>query len=312
MDTFLEELDISDVDSKKNVGSFKRVIAITSQKGGVGKTTTAINVSAFLSNLGYRTVMVDLDPQSNSTIGLGIDYSMIDTSIYDVLVSNENPNNVLRETCYKNLYVLPANWKLSNAEVELRSLNGREFRLRDMLKRIEFDYDFAIIDCAPYLGLLTANAFTATDEIIIPMQCEYYSLEGVGRLFDTIDLIRNKYNAGLKFSGIVCTMYSKTRLANQAIAEIKNNFPGKVFHTIIPKNVRLGEAASFCKPIIAYDPGCRGALAYRNLTIEIIGNGGYHNEEEELSVSRKIRNFWIAGKPPRHAIKEKRSRRNSG
>jgi len=306
MDTFSDELDIKDIESKESRRPLKRVIAITSQKGGVGKTTTVINVSAFLSNLGYRTVVVDLDPQSNSTIGLGIDYSMIDTSIYDVLVSNENPDNVLQRTQYKDLYVLPANWKLSEAEIDLGSLNGREFRLRDTLKRIDFDYDFAIIDCAPYLGLLTINALTATDEIIIPMQCEYYSLEGVGRLFDIIDLVRIKYNTGLKFHGIVCTMYSKTRLANQAIAEIKNNFPGKVFRTIIPKNVRLGEAASLCKPIIAYDPGCRGALAYKNLTIEIIGNGRHHNEEEELSVSRKIRDFWIAGKPPRHALKKKR------
>lgn len=310
MDIFSDELDIVDIESKESREPLKRVIAITSQKGGVGKTTTVINVSAFLSHLGYKTVVVDLDPQSNSTIGLGVDYSMAATSIYDVLVSNDNPNDVMQKTRYENLFVLPASWKLSEAEVDLRPLNGREFRLRDTLKRIEFNYDFVIIDCSPHLGLLTINALTATDEIIIPIQCEYYSLEGVGRLFDIIDLVRNKYNERLKVPGIVCTMYSKTRLANQAVAEIKNNFPGKVFRTIIPRNVRLGEAASLCKPIIVHDPGCRGARAYKNLTTEIIGNGRDHTVEKDISVSRNIRDFWITGKPPRHAVKKKRGRRD--
>jgi len=308
---FLDEINTIDLESNESRAPLKRTIAIMSQKGGVGKTTTVINIAAFLSNMGYKTVVVDLDPQSNSTIGLGVDYSMVENSIYDVLVSNENPDYVIQKTQYKNLYMLPANWRLSEAEVDLRPLNGREFRLRDTLKRIDIDYDFAIIDCAPYLGLLAINALTATEEIIIPMQCEYYSLEGVGRLFDFIDLVRVKYNADLKFYGIVCTMYSKTRLAKQAIAEIKNNFPGKVFSSIIPKNIRLGEAASFCKPIIAFDPGCSGARAYKDLTLEIIGNVRQSQEEENIVVSRKIRDFWISGKPPRHAIKKKRSRRNS-
>jgi len=293
-------------DNKEYIGFSKRVIAITSQKGGVGKSTTAINVSAYLSHYGYKTIIIDLDPQSNSTSGLGIDYSKINISIYNVLVSNNNPNKVILETSYDRLKILPSNWKLSDAEVELSPLNGREFRLRDVIEKIEDDYDFIVIDCPPYLGLLTINALTAAEEVIIPMQCEYHALEGVGRLIEIIDLVKNNFNERLKVAGAVLTMYSKTRLATQTIKEIKKYFSGNVFKTIIPKNVRLGEATSFSKPIIAYDPWCKGAIAYRNLTREIIGNDYKYIGAETSILPRKIRDFWITGSPPRHAIKKKR------
>ena len=300
---FREEIEYKDKDDSEYTEPLKRIIAVSSQKGGVGKSTTAINVSAFLSHYGYKTIIVDMDPQSNSTIGLGVDYSKIDISNYNILISNDDPNNAIRETSYNGLKVLPANWKLSDAEVDLGLLNGREFRLRDTLEKIEYDYDFIIIDCPPYLGLLTTNVFVAAQEIIIPMQCEYFALEGVGRLIAFIDSIREKFNIRLKITGAVLTMYSKTRLADQAVKEIRRYFAGNVFKTIIPKNVRLGEAASFGRPIIDYDPGCKGAQAYRDLTMEIIGNDSRHNIAETVNMPHRIRDFWIAGSPPRHAVK---------
>ncbi len=300
---FKEEIEYRDKDDSEYTEPLKRIIAVSSQKGGVGKSTTAINVSAFLSHYGYKTIIVDMDPQSNSTIGLGVDYSKIDISNYNILISNDDPNNAIRETSYNDLKVLPANWKLSDAEVDLGLLNGREFRLRDTLEKIEYDYDFIIIDCPPYLGLLTTNVFAAAQEIIIPMQCEYFALEGVGRLIAFIDSIREKFNIRLKITGAVLTMYSKTRLADQAVKEIRRYFAGNVFKTIIPKNVRLGEAASFGRPIIDYDPGCKGAQAYRDLTMEIIGNDSRYNISETVNMPHRIRDFWIAGSPPRHAVK---------
>ncbi len=300
---FREEKGYRDKDDSGYIEPLKRIIAISSQKGGVGKSTTAINVSAFLGNFGYKTIIVDMDPQSNSTIGLGVDYDKIDISIYNILISNDDPNNAIRETPYNNLKILPANWKLSEAEVDLGLLNGREFRLRDTLEKIEYDYDFIVIDCPPYLGLLTINVFTAAEEIIVPMQCEYFALEGVGRLIDTIDSVREKFNERLKITGAVLTMYSKTKLANQAVKEIRKYFAGNVFKTIIPNNIRLGEATSFGRPISDYDPGCKGALAYRDLTLEIIGNDSRPNITENLNMPRRIRDFWSAGRPPRHAVR---------
>lgn len=301
-----EETGYEDENKSDYAEPLRRVIAVSSQKGGVGKSTTVINTAAFLGHFGYKTIIVDMDPQSNSTIGLGVDYNKIDISNYNILVSNDNPNNAIVETSYKNLKILPANWKLSDAETDLGSLNGKEFRLRDTLKKIECDYDFIIIDCPPYLGLLTTNVFTATEEIIIPMQCEYFALEGVGRLINIIDSIRENYNMGLKITGAVLTMYSKTKLANQAAQEIREYFEGNVFKTIIPKNVRLGEAASFGRPIVDYDPGCKGAIAYSSLTREIIGDSNIRPERETSKRSSSIRDFWNTGNPPRHAIKRKK------
>jgi len=303
MNNFRRKIDYKD--NGEYIRPLKRVIAIASQKGGVGKSTTAINVSAYLSHFGYKTIIIDLDPQSNSTKGLGIDYSKINYSVYNALVSNDNPNKIILDTSYDNLKILPASWKLSDAEAELNPLNGKEFRLRDTIEKIEVDYDYIIIDCSPHLGLLIINALAAAEEVIIPMQCEYYALEGVGRLIEIIDLVKINFNERLKVAGAVLTMYSNTRLAMQTIKEIKQYFYGSVFKTIIPRNVSLGEATSFCKPIIVYDPLCKGAVAYRNLTREITGNDYKFIRSGTSILPRKIRDFWITGSPPRHAIKRR-------
>lgn len=301
-----EKAEIKDSAESEYSEPVRRIIAIASQKGGVGKSTSVINIAAFLGHYGYKTIIVDMDPQSNSTIGLGVDYSKLDISNYNILVSNDNPNNAIVETSFKNLRILPANWKLSDAEADLGTLNGKEFRLRDALNKIEWDYDFIIIDCPPYLGLLTTNVFTAADEIIIPMQCEYFALEGVGRFINIVDSIRETYNLRLKIAGAVLTMYSKTRLADQAAQEIREYFEGNVYKTIIPKNVRLGEAVSFGRPIVDYDPRCKGALAYSALTKEIIGDGNIRPVVENSKLPSRIRNFWSVGSQPRHAIKRRK------
>ncbi len=301
-----EETGYVDQDKSEHTEPLRKIIAVASQKGGVGKSTTVINTAAFLGHYGYKTIVVDMDPQSNSTIGLGVDYNQVDISNYNILVSNDNPNNALIETSYNNLKILPASWKLTDAETDLAGLNGREFRLRDTLNKLECDYDFIIIDCPPYLGLLTTNVFTAADEIVIPMQCEYFALEGVGRLINIIDSIRENYNVGLKIAGAVLTMYSKTKLADQAAQEIREYFEGNVFKTIIPKNVRLGEAASFGRPIVDYDPGCKGAVAYRNLTREIIGKDNDRPIVDNSKMPSRIRSFWNVGSPPRHAVKRRK------
>ncbi len=251
-----------------------RIIAITNQKGGVGKSTTAVNISAYMSSYGYRTLLIDLDPQSNSTSGMGANSEDIDKSIYEVLISNMDPHEAIVDTAYKDLWLLPSSIQLAGAEVELVSIIKREYRLAAAVKMIENEYDFIIIDCPPALGLLTINALSSAKEVIIPIQCEYYALEGLGQLINTIELVRNNLNEDLKISGAIMTMYdSRTKLGEQVIEEVKNYFQEKVYKTIIPRNIRLSEAPSYGKPIIEYDPGCRGAIAYNNFTKEVIGNG---------------------------------------
>lgn len=252
----------------------KRVIAITNQKGGVGKSTTAVNVSAYLSSYGYHTLIIDLDPQSNSTSGMGVNPGTVKKSIYDVLISDTDPHEVIVDTAYKDLRLLPSSIQLAGAEVELVTSLKREYRLNEAVKKIEDEYDFIIIDCPPALGLLTINALSAAKEVIIPIQCEYYALEGLGQLLNTIDLVKKNLNEDLKISGAIMTMYdSRTRLSEQVIEEVKNYFSEKVYKTIIPRNIRLSEAPSYGKPIIDYDPDCRGAEAYNNFTKEVIDNG---------------------------------------
>ena len=260
--------------SKDNEKFLNRVIAITNQKGGVGKSTTAVNMSAYLSSYGYKTLIIDLDPQSNSTSGFGINPGSVDKSIYDVIIMDLDPHEAIIDTTYKNLRLLPSSIQLAGAEVELVSSLKREYRLKEAVKRIEEEYDFIIIDCPPALGLLTINALSAAKEVIIPIQCEYYALEGLGQLLNTIDLVKKNLNEDLKISGAIMTMYdSRTKLGDQVIDEVKNYFSNKVYKTIIPRNIRLSEAPSHGKPIIDYDPDCRGAEAYNNFTKEVIGNG---------------------------------------
>ncbi len=261
----------SDVVESKYLG---RVIAIANQKGGVGKSTTAVNMSSYLGDLGYRTLLVDFDPQSNSTSGIGTDKDKIIKTVYDVLINNTDPHDAVIKTAYKNLYVIPSSIQLAGAEVELVSSMKREYKLKNAIDKIKNEYDFIVIDCPPALGLLTINALTGAGEILIPIQCEYYALEGLGQLINTINLIKENLNSDLEVTGVVMTMFDqRTKLSEQVINEVKTYFPDKIYDTVIPRNIRLSEAPSYGKPIIDYDPLCKGALAYRNLTEEVIGDG---------------------------------------
>lgn len=263
-----------DEDTLMKKGCLERIIAITNQKGGVGKSTTAVNVSAYLSSYGYKTLLIDLDPQSNSTSGLGINPTDVKESIYDILIREHEPDEVILKTEYKNLEIIPSSIQLAGAEVELVSSLKREYKLKEAISRIKEEYDFIIIDCPPALGLLTINALTVAKEVIIPIQCEYYALEGLGQLLNTINMVKKNLNDDLKIKGAIMTMYDpRIKLSGQVIEEVKNYFSEKVYKTIIPRNVRLSEAPSYGKPIMEYDPECKGAEAYNNFTKEVIENG---------------------------------------
>lgn len=251
-----------------------RIIAIANQKGGVGKSTTAVNMSSYLGDLGYRTLLVDFDPQSNSTSGIGVDKDKIVTTIYDVIINNTDPHDAVIKTTYKNLYIIASSIQLAGAEVELVSSMKREYKLKNAIDKIKHEYDFIVIDCPPALGLLTINALTGAGEVLIPIQCEYYALEGLGQLVNTINLIKENLNSDLEVTGVVMTMFDqRTKLSEQVINEVKTHFPDKIYDTLIPRNIRLSEAPSYGKPIIDYDPLCKGALAYRSLTEEVIADG---------------------------------------
>ncbi len=252
----------------------KRVIALANQKGGVGKSTTAVNMTAYLSSYGFKTLLIDLDPQSNSTSGIGINSSKTKGSVYDILIGDADPHEIIIETSYENLKLMPSSIQLAGAEVELVTSLKREYKLRDAVNKVEDEYDFIIIDCPPALGLLTINALTAAKEVIIPIQCEYYALEGLGQLINTIDLVKKNLNERLEIKGAIMTMYdSRIKLSEQVIEEVKGYFSKKVYKTIIPRNVRLSEAPSYGKAIMEYDPYCKGARAYSNFTKEVINNG---------------------------------------
>ncbi len=248
-----------------------RIIAVANQKGGVGKTTTAVNLSACLAYIGKRVLMVDVDPQGNATSGIGVEKGDVDKCIYDVLVEDADPRLVIRETDVENLSVLPATIQLSGAEIELVPTISREVRLKRALASVDDLYDFIIIDCPPSLGLLTINALTAADSVLIPVQCEYYALEGLSQLLNTVRLVQKHLNTDLAIEGVLLTMLdARTNLGIQVIDEVKKYFREKVFKTIIPRNVRLGEAPSHGKPIIIYDPKSRGAEVYLDLAKEVV------------------------------------------
>lgn len=250
-----------------------KVIAVANQKGGVGKTTTAINLSACLADLGFDILLLDIDPQSNTTSGLGFDPRKLDKSIYHVLIDNVPITEIITETAVKHLSLVPSNADLVGAEVEMVSLIAREMRLRSALQSVRDKYDYIIIDCPPSLGLITLNALTACDSVIIPIQCEYYALEGLGQLLETITLVKDNLNPKLEIEGILLTMQDRrVRLSDQVISEVRNYFKGRVYNTNIPRNIRLSEAPSFGKPIILYDPKSAGAKAYMKLAKEVAGN----------------------------------------
>ena len=249
-----------------------RVMAIANQKGGVGKTTTAVNLGAALAELGYRTLVVDLDPQGNASTGLGINARGLDTSIYDVLMRDTPLEDCIEPTSLKNLFVCPATIDLAGAEIELVPMFSRELRLRKGLERVLEDFDFVLIDCPPSLGLLTVNGLAAATEVIVPIQCEYYALEGLSQLLRNVNLVQGALNPTLELGAIILTMFdARTNLAEQVANEVRSHFGPKVCRSIVPRTVRLSEAPSFGQPIIVFDPTSRGAIAYRELAKEVSG-----------------------------------------
>ncbi|MDI6730996.1 MAG: AAA family ATPase [Candidatus Margulisbacteria bacterium] len=246
-------------------------LAVVNQKGGVGKTTTTVNLAAYLATFGKKILLIDIDPQSNASVGVGIDRSTIQRCLYDVLIDGLPAQEIIQSSSIANLDILPSTPKLAGAEVELVTIDHRETRLKDALESIRSRYEIIIIDCPPSLSLLTVNALTAADEVLIPIQCEYYALEGISQLTHTLELIRENLNPTLKIRGIILTMFDpRTLLSAQVAEEARKYFGSKVFKTVIPRNIRLAEAPSFGQPIIFYDPASKGAEAYESLCREML------------------------------------------
>ena len=247
-----------------------KVISVANQKGGVGKTTTAVNLSALLAKKGKKVLLIDTDPQGNATSGVGVDKT-VSFSVYDVLVDDVEIENTLQLTEMKNLEVCPSNINVAGAEVQLVSKENREYKLKEKIEKIKNDYDYVIIDCPPSLGLVTLNAFTASDSVLIPIQCEYYALEGLGQLINTINLVKKRLNKELVIEGALLTMYdARTNLSNQVVKEVKNYFDYKVYKTVIPRNVKLSEAPSYGMPICMYDARSKGSRCYDKFAKEFI------------------------------------------
>jgi len=258
-----------------------KVIAIANQKGGVGKTTTAINLGASLAVLEYKTLVIDADPQANATSGLGYDPKKIQASIYECIMDDLEPANVIMETNTPFLSVLPAHIDLVGAEIEMINLPNREKMMRKVIDQVKDDYDFLILDCSPSLGLITVNALTAADSVIIPVQCEYFALEGLGKLLNTIKIVQTRLNENLDIEGILLTMFdTRLRLSKQVVEEVKTHFQQMVFETIINRNTKLGEAPSFGETIIMHDANSTGAINYLNLAREILQKYGMTHIDE--------------------------------
>ncbi|MGL5152090.1 MAG: ParA family protein [Clostridium sp.] len=249
-----------------------KTICIFNQKGGVGKTTTNINLCAYLAMEGYKVLTIDIDPQGNTTSGLGLDKRSLELSMYDVLTSETSLSDVIiRSDLLQNLYIAPSTMELAGAEVEMIGNEGRERILQSKIKEVEKDFDFVFIDCPPSLGVLTINALTSSNSVLIPIQCEFYALEGVGQLINTINLVKRSLNKDLDIEGVVMTMYDyRTNLSNEVYKEVENYFAEKVFNNTIPRNIRLAEAPSFGLPIMLYDEKCKGAESYSKLTKEFL------------------------------------------
>tara|TARA_B110000037_G_C17127998_1_gene509340 strand:+ start:6207 stop:7022 length:816 start_codon:yes stop_codon:yes gene_type:complete len=265
-----------------------KIISLANQKGGVGKTSSAINIAASLAVLEYKTLLVDADPQANSTSGVGFDPNGITTSIYECMVGEVQAKDIILKTKTPNLFLLPAHLDLVGAEIELINHPNREKVLKGVLNKIRDEYDFIIIDCSPSLGLITVNALAAADSVLIPVQCEYFALEGLGKLLNTIKIVQNRINQELEIEGILLTMFDvRLRLSNQVKEEVQRHFQELVFETVIHRNTRISEAPSTGNPVIMYDAQCKGSLQYMELVREILQN----NEETDMSQNDKIINL---------------------
>ena len=254
-----------------------KIISVANQKGGVGKTTTTVNLSTILAKKGKKVLLIDADPQGNATSGLGLEKD-VEPSTYDILVNDTELEEAMQKTIIKNLMICPANMNLAGAEVELVSMMSREQRLKEKVDIIKGEFDYILIDCPPSLGLITLNAFTASDSVLIPVQCEYFALEGLGQLLNTINLVKKHLNKSIKIEGALLTMYDiRTNLSNQVVKEVKKYFENKVYKTVIPRNVRLSEAPSYGMPITEYDPRSKGAKSYIKFAKEFLKI----NEEEK-------------------------------
>lgn len=256
-------------------------ICVFNQKGGVGKTTTNINLCSYIAMLGYKVLAIDIDPQGNTTSGLGIDKKKLDKSIYDVMTSDVSLKEIIKQSeLVENLYVAPAKMNLAGAEVEIISRESREIILKNKIKEVEDEFDFIFLDCPPSLGILTINALTSCESVLIPIQCEFYALEGVGQLINTINLVKKSLNKSLEIEGVIMTMYdSRTNLSNEVYKEVQKYFKDKVYKATIPRNIRLAEAPSFGLPIMLYDDKCKGAEAYEVLTNEFLSKQGVKKNE---------------------------------
>lgn len=262
-----------------------KVIALANQKGGVGKTTTAINLAASLAVLEYRVLIIDADPQANATSGVGFDVRNVKTSIYECIVDDVDPRKIILNTEIPGLDLIPSHIDLVGAEIEMLNLPNREKVLRHVIEKIRGDYDFILIDCSPSLGLITVNALTAADSVLIPVQCEYFALEGLGKLLNTIKIIQSKLHAGLEIEGFLLTMFdSRLNLSNQVHEEVKKHFQEMVFETVIQRNIKLSEAPSYGQPAILYDAASKGATSYMNLARELLQN----NNMTKLKNAEKI------------------------
>lgn len=265
-----------------------KIIAIANQKGGVGKTTTAINLAASLAVLEFKTLLIDADPQANSTSGVGFDPRNIKTGIYECIIDGVHPKDIILQTETPNLFLLPAHIDLVGAEIEMINLPNREKMMKMALDKIKADYDFIIIDCSPSLGLITVNALSAADSVLIPVQCEYFALEGLGKLLNTIKIVQSRLNPELSIEGILLTMYDmRLRLSNQVVEEVKTHFQQMVFDTIIQRNTKLGEAPSFGQSIIMHDASGKASINYLNLARELLQKNG----KTRMNDSEKIINI---------------------